>query len=142
MAYCDLQGLLERYGEAEVLGYADPHSTGEADAALVERLAADVDAEIDTHLDGRYPLPLTETPRVVTRIAADLLRERLMLAAGARLDSDAPERRSAEDARRLLRELSAGRLSIGLPTPAARGTQVQMIGEPLLWRRGTSGGYL
>ena len=142
MGYCDLAALIERFGAAEVLGYADPHATGQADAALVARLGADVDAEIDAHLAGRYSLPLTTTPLVVARIAADLLRERLMLAAGARLDSEAPERRGAEDARRLLRELTAGRLSIGLPAPAARADQAAIASGGRLWERGDSGGYL
>lgn len=142
MAYCTLTDLVSRYGEGEIMALVDRDRDGVADAALVDGVLADVDAEIDTYLAGRYALPLSETPRVLVRIACELARERLMMANGARLDSDAPERRAAEGSRATLRDIARGTLTIGTPVPAPGGGSVQMETGGRVWGRGGSGGYL
>jgi phage gp36-like protein len=142
VAYCTLTDLVDRYGEAEVLAYADRDRDGLADAALVDGVLADVDAEIDTYLAGRYTLPLSETPRVLVRIACELARERLMMAQGARLDAEAPERRAADGARAMLRDIARGVISIGAPVPAASAGSVQMETGGRVWGRADAKGYL
>ena len=142
MSYCTLTDLVNRYGEPEVLAYTDRDRDGVADAALVDGVLADVDAEIDAYLAGRYALPLSETPRVLVRIACELARERLMMANGARLDSESPERRAADGSRATLRDIARGALTIGTPAPAASAGSVQMETGGRVWGRGESGGYL
>jgi phage gp36-like protein len=142
MSYCTLADLVDRYGETEVLAYADRDRDGLADAALVDGVLADVDAEIDTYLAGRYALPLSETPRVLVRIACELARERLMMANGARLDSESPERRAADGSRATLRDIARGTLTIGTPVPATSSGSVQMETGGRVWGRGDSEGYL
>lgn len=142
MPYCTLQDMIDRYGEAEVLAYADRDRDGLADEALVNGVLADVDAEIDTYLAGRYALPLSETPRVLVRIACELARERLMMANGARLDAEAPERRAADASRAALRDIARGTLTIGVPVPAASAGGVQMDTGGRIWGRKGAEGYI
>lgn len=141
MAYCTLTDLVDRYGETEVLAYADRDRDGLADAAMVDGVLADVDAEIDTYLAGRYALPLSDTPRVLVRIACALVREALALANGARLDDQTPERSSANAARAMLRDIAKGTVSIGTPVPASSTGSVEMTTGGRVWGR-NEGGYL
>lgn len=112
MAYATQADLLARFGELEIGQVADTDGTGEIDPALVARALADADAEIDAALAGRYQLPLPSVPLLLTRIACDLARYNLYT-------DNVPETVKArqEKAVALLRDLAAGRTSLGLPAP-------------------------
>ncbi|MBD3815430.1 MAG: DUF1320 family protein [Halothiobacillus sp.] len=87
-------------------------------------------------------MPLSATPTVVVRIACALVRERLALAGGARMDAADPVKVEAGDARKLLQAIGAGRASIGLPNPAQTTGGVQMQTGGRVWDRHQSEGYL
>ena len=142
MAYCTLADLVDRYGETEVLQLTDRNHDGIADTQVLDPVFADVDALIDAHLASRYALPLSSVPRVLVRLACDLVREMLMMAGGARLDSESAEKRAADAARGILRDLSKGLVSIGLPVPTASAGSVQMETGGRAWSREQAGGYL
>lgn len=142
MSYCALTDLIARYGEDDIMALVDRDRTGTPDAALVEGVLADVDALIDAHLAGRYTLPLAQVPRVIVRIACELTREALMMAHGARLTDDAPERLAAQGARAMLKDIASGRLHIGLPTPASSAGGVRMDTGGRVWGRAEAEGYL
>lgn len=77
MSYVTLQGLIERYGEAELIQLTDRLGDGVVDSATVERAIADVDAEIDAYLCRVTTLPLAaEAParRVLSRFAGAMVR--------------------------------------------------------------------
>jgi len=141
MSYCTLQDLIARYSEQEMLQLTDRDRDGVADAAFIAGVITDVDAQIDAHLAGRYALPLSQTPRVLVRIACELAREALALANGARLDDRTPERSSANAARTMLRDIAKGTISIGTPVPAPSTGSVEMTSGGRVFGRG-QGGYL
>ncbi len=67
----------DRFGEEEAIRLTDEDNDGVANAATFTQAIAETDAEIDAMLANRYALPLSETPLVLSTIAAALLRERL-----------------------------------------------------------------
>lgn len=141
MSYCTLTDLTERYG-AEVAQWADRDQDGTPDPELIAAATADVDAEIDAYLAARYTLPLSTVPTVVVRIACALVRERLALANGARMDAVDPIKAESGDARKLLQAIGSGKASIGVPNPAQTTDGVQMQTGGRLWDRTQSGGYV
>ena len=113
MAYATPQQLISRYREAlEVLAPGEQEGTID-EAALVQPLV-DASEEIDAYLAARYPLPLKETPGGLVRLAADIAIYRL----SSEADSLTEERRTRyEDAVKLLKSISRGEASLGLPDP-------------------------
>ena len=113
MAYASPEQLISRYREAlEVLVPGEQEGTID-EAALAQPLV-DASNEIDAYLAARYPLPLDETPGVLVRIAADIAIYRL----SSEADSLTEERRTRyEDAVKLLKAISRGEASLGLPDP-------------------------
>lgn len=77
--------------------------------AIIDAALADADAEIDPYLAPRYTLPLSSTPRVLTNHAADIARYRLH-------ENVVPDavRQRYQDAIRFLKDVAAGRASLGL----------------------------
>lgn len=110
MPYCTATDYAARYGEDELIQRTDRLGTGVMDTVVFDQAAADADAEIDGYLAGRYTLPLAGVPSILVRLACDIVRYRLFI-------DKAPEevRKRYEDARRLLENLAAGRITLGLP---------------------------
>lgn len=123
MTYATQADLETRFGAAEILQLADRDGDDLADSGVVAGALAEADAEIDAHLAGRYALPLASVPAILTRLACDIARYRLMA------DNPLEEaRKRYEDARRLLESLAAGRVTLGLPaaTPVS-GNLVEVV---------------
>lgn len=112
MTYATQADLVARFTETEIGQVADTDGSGEIDAALVARALADADAEIDAALAGRYQLPLATVPPLLTRIACDLARFSLYT-------DQVPQvvEMRQKNAVRLLSDIAAGRVSLGLATP-------------------------
>lgn len=123
--YATVADLEQRMGEQELAQLTDPLHSGSPDPALALAALADASAEIDGYLAVRYRLPLPTVPTVLVRMACDLARLALWR-------DVAPERvvSQAEHARRLLRDLSRGAMSLGLaqdvqaPTPSQASVSV------------------
>lgn len=114
MTYAIQADLETRFGAAEILQLADRDGDGLADSGVVAGALAEAAAEIDAYLAGRYALPLASVPPVLVRLACDIARYRLMA------DNPLEEARTRyEDARRLLENLAAGRVSLGMPASSA-----------------------
>ena len=113
MAYATPQELVSRYGKAlQIL--VPGQQEGTVDEAALAQPLADASEEIDAYLAARYPLPLEEIPGVLVRISADIAIYRLSSDA----DSLTEERRTRyEEAVRLLKSISRGEASLGLPDP-------------------------
>lgn len=128
MTYATQAELVARFTETEIGQVADTDGSGEIDPALVARALADADAEIDAALAARYQLPLLNVPPLLTRIACDLARFSLYT------DQVPPvvELRY-KNAVRLLADIAAGRVSLGLPTPpdAAAGGNAVAVKTPV-----------
>lgn len=71
MSYATLTQLQDRFGTDRIVDLTDRGavSTGVLDEDVVTRALADTDAVIDGFIAGRYRLPLSEVPPIITDIA-------------------------------------------------------------------------
>ncbi|MFZ5653170.1 MAG: phage protein Gp36 family protein [Pseudomonadota bacterium] len=107
MAYTALQDLIDRFGVQD-LRDAAPNGAGDIDPVKVQAAIDDTDGEIDSYLAaGGYAVPLAPIPKLIAGCAADLARLRLY-------DDDAPKpiAERGEQARRLLRSITAGEIRL------------------------------
>jgi phage gp36-like protein len=140
--YATLGNLQERFGAKEIVGLTDRDGDDQADTDLVAAIIADVDAEIDSYLSVRYDLPIDPVPRLLTRLACTLIRERLYLADGGRLADDHPAKVEAKASRQVLRDIAAARAHLPISTHSAGSGEVEMTSEPVSWRRKDSQGFI
>lgn len=125
MSYAVKQDMIDRFAQSELIQLTDRSGAGLAiDDVVLGRALADTDAEIDGYLMGRYTLPLTNTPKMLTSVACDIARYRLY---DDRVTEQVEKRYN--DAVKLLRLIGEGKLSIGPnsavdPTPASSGPQI------------------
>ncbi len=103
MSYATLDDLISRFDEAEILQLTDVDRSGTPDDEKFSDAQADADAEIDAALQGRYKLPMVPVPRLLVRIACDLMRESFYTTAIPDVVKD-----RAAVARRLLASISRG----------------------------------
>lgn len=105
MPYATRTDLEDRYGVDELEQRESMLPAGAVAGALT-----DADAEIDSYLAARYPLPLASVPALLKRVACAIARYNLLgEAASDRARAD------VEDARRLLTGLANGSVTLGLP---------------------------
>ena len=114
MPYATAEQVTERHGADAVLLLTDRDGDGVADSGAIERALEDASAEIDTYLAAKYDLPLSETPAVLTRLAADIAIYRLAVSADRRIDE---HRVRYDDAVKLLVRIAKGEASLGLASP-------------------------
>jgi phage gp36-like protein len=107
--YANLVDLYARYGEEEINQIADTDETGTPDPILIKRTSADIDAEIDAALMGRFKVPLSPVPQLIRRIACELTLESIWLHAGS---CPKAVREAAALARELLKNLALGILRL------------------------------
>ncbi len=140
--YCTQAQMIERFGETLVAQLTDRGQHGAIDEAVLDAAIADASAEIDMYLAGRYELPLSSVPLTLARLACVLTRD--ILATGSDV-SDERWSKQADDARKLLREIAAGKVSLGvdaLAQQAQGGDGAQMQSGGRIWDRDDSKGYL
>ncbi len=137
MSYATEQDLIDRFGESELIQLTDRAAAGTVDLTVSGRALSDADAEINGYLAGRYTLPLSSTPEVLVRIAADMARYYLF-------GSAVPEvvRTRYEDAVRLLKAIASGQVDIGvdaLGNKPISSAGAQMVGEGKVFSRADKG---
>jgi phage gp36-like protein len=123
-------------------GYTeDEQAAAEQALAVVERALNDADNTIDSHIGGRYPLPIAPVPEVLERVACDLARFYLY-------DDQVTEtiQKRFDEAMKLLRDVRDGKSQLGPngttgqePTSNA-GAEIVSGGR--VWDRKTSTGFL
>jgi phage gp36-like protein len=128
MPYATQAQLIERFGESELIQLTDRADplTGAIVAAVLDAALLDADQEIDSYLRVVRTLPLpAPIPVRLVRVAADVARYHLY-------DDHAPDevRTRYEDAIRWLRDVAAGRASLGADdtAPAVSGRIVTAQG--------------
>lgn len=114
MAYATQTHLEDAFGADEVLQIADRDRDGLPDAGFVDAALDRADSLIDGYLAGRYALPVSPVPPVLTAAACDLARYWLY-------DDAAPDRvrQAFEDAMVYLQAVAAGKVLLQLPAAAA-----------------------
>lgn len=143
MAYATLNDLLARFGETELLQLSARDNVPGADADFIETTLADADAIIDGYLAGRYAVPVSPTPALLTRIACDLARHALHGKA-----ADETVKAAHDAALKLLRDLAAGVAVLpgaaAVPpsaNPAAPAGTVRVAAPPRVASRDAIGDY-
>lgn len=113
MSYCTQQDLIDRFGEAELIELTDEHGTEEVDATRIAQAIAYADALIESHIAGRFTVPLSPVPEILNELACDIVHYRLFI-------HGAPEHvmQRQRDAVASLRDIGAGRMSLGIDDPA------------------------
>lgn len=111
MSYASQQDMIDRFGEREVHILTDRENMGLIDQAVLAYALAQADAEIDSHLQGRFALPLASVPVLLVGIACDVARYRL---AGTDIRETDPIRTRYKDAVKLLASVGKGELQLGL----------------------------
>lgn len=129
MPYATLADLVARFGEQELIDQTDRASGTNVDTAVVARVLDDAGATIDGYLTGRYALPLPSVPPLLVGLCCDLARYALYPDAAPEMVKD-----RHQNALRVLREIAAGTLQLGLATPASSGL-AQMVSNPRLFAR-------
>jgi phage gp36-like protein len=140
--YCTLDQLIDRFGETVLTQLTDRQDAGEIDEAVLDAAIADASAEIDMYLAGRYQLPLSSVPLPLSRMACLLVRDILATDSGS---SDEHWQKQAEAARKTLKEIASGRVSLGVDAQAttpAPGNGAQMESGGRIWDRDESGGFI
>ena len=77
MTYATESDLVERFGFEELAQRTNRVDGSSIDTVVLGRALADADAEINGYLATRYSLPLSSTPAVLVRLAADMARYQL-----------------------------------------------------------------
>jgi phage gp36-like protein len=144
VSYAAAQDIINRYPTRDLvqLTNEDPAATTVNTTALQQALD-DASAEIDSYLEGRFALPLSDPPAVLNRLASDIAIYRLQALRPLHDLEDA--RRRYDDAVAMLGRVAAGELTLGLsldnqqapPAPQAEGSE----GAPRVFSRQTLKGF-
>lgn len=110
MTYIDRAKMIAEFGEKELTELTDRDGSAGAivDPVLVQAMT-NAEAEIDSYIGNRYPLPLPTVPEVIRSFACDMARYRLY---DARATEEVTKR--YERAVSWLRDVSKGVVSLGL----------------------------
>lgn len=111
MSYAVAADIYARYGRDAATRLTDRDSPrrNEPDEAVINAAIAEAEGEIDSYLAGRYELPIANPPAI--------LKSRAVAMAWAKLHISVPNdnaENEAEIARRWLRDITAGRATLGL----------------------------
>lgn len=126
MAYCTQTDLIDRFGEAMLIGLTDrgTYATGAIVTAVVSSALADADALIDGYIGVRYALPLAEVPPVLMPIARAIAIYLLHPS-----ETSEKIRKDYDDALKQLRDISTGAIRLpvaGVEPDVTGGTGVQV----------------
>lgn len=110
MTYATQADMIARFGEEDLIRLTDRDDPPleAVDATVLAAAQADAAATIDSFVASRYTLPLSPAPRVLAGIECDLAWFNLQR---GRVTEDAQKRK--DDALRFLRDVSAGKASLG-----------------------------
>ena len=140
MAYATRADMASRFGDNELIMLTDRDRLGLIDNVVLDQALLDASAEIDGWGASRYSLPLANVPRVLVGACCDIARYRL---AGNDVNESSIILRRFEDAQKLLKAISRGEVSFGLPstqTPVTR-DDVHIVGGVRVFSRDTLSDY-
>lgn len=113
MSYATANDMIARYPIRDLvqLTNEDPTATI-VNSTVLEQALNDASAEIDGYLEGRFALPLSQPPTVLSRLACDIAMYRLQTLRPLHDLADA--RKRYEDAIGFLLEAAKGTVTLGL----------------------------
>jgi phage gp36-like protein len=113
MSYASQLDLENAYGAQLVTVLSDHDDDGVADPEPIADAMQAASSIIDAYLSVRYPTPIQNPPQVVKDLTVDIGLYRL---AYSRLKQTDEMRKRYDDAIQLLKDIVAGKASIGLDT--------------------------
>jgi phage gp36-like protein len=75
--YCSIDDMVNRFDLDELIQLTDQNGVGVIDNTVVDAALLDASNLIDGYIAGRYTLPLSHIPAVLTKICADIARYNL-----------------------------------------------------------------
>ena len=111
MTYANIQDMLDRFGEQELLALSDRDDVGVVCDEVVDEALVSATGEIDPYLMGMYTLPLNPVPVIVRDFTCDIARFRLC---GAGVTVTEEIRKRYEDAIKFFTKVSKGEIKLGL----------------------------
>jgi phage gp36-like protein len=154
MSYAVVTDMQARFPNRDLvqLSNEDPTVTI-VNAAFIQTALSDSSAEIDTYLEARFALPLTDPPATLVRLCCDVAMYRMQ--ALRPLHDVAEARKRYDDVIATLQRVAAGELTLGLaadglepPDPANPAIVVVQAGgdpggtiPPRLFSRGQLKGF-
>ncbi|RTL04379.1 MAG: DUF1320 domain-containing protein [Acidimicrobiia bacterium] len=146
MAYATQTTLEKQYGEDEVLRSGDRDADGVIDVvdgeSVVDKACSLAQGVADSYLGSRYTVPLSDPiPEAVVDATGAIAMYKLSEGADTLTEE---KRRRYEDAIAWLRDVAAGKASLGVepPPPLTVGKPVRITAEARAWTRSTIGGIL
>lgn len=111
MAYSTNSDLYERMDEQLVIQLTDDDQTGTVDQTVLDDKRDTCEEIVNSHLRGRYDVPMDPAPKMLADIEADLLVDKLY---SRRPNIDKPEsvKDDAKQAMTLLRSITKGDIKL------------------------------
>jgi phage gp36-like protein len=115
VSYATVLDMINRYPNRDLVQLANEDPTATTiNATPITQALADASAEIDGYIEGRFTLPLTDPPAVLSRLTTDIAMYRMQSLRPLHDLEDA--RKRYEDAVAMLTKVAAGELTLGLST--------------------------
>ncbi|EEG08959.1 gp436 family protein [Pseudogulbenkiania ferrooxidans] len=111
MSYATRQDMVTTIGERELIELTDREQTGAINDSVLAGALATAEAEVDSYLAGRYPLPFPNPPLVLTAYTCDIARYHLGRDGDVVVSENMRER--YRDAIRYLEKVAEGKVSLG-----------------------------
>lgn len=147
MAYASVSDIYSRMPRAVLEGLViddlsgmDPSEIEAAVTAAVDGAVALAGELIDSYCRGKYPVPFSPVPGVVTRLCLDITTHDLW----ARRDGVSEDcRKRYTDAVAYLRDVAGGRVDLGVGgvSSAPESQPVYIEGSPRIFTRESMGGF-
>jgi phage gp36-like protein len=111
MSYCTLEDIKKAIPEENLIQLTDDDNLGVVNEDTVDDAVDYADQLIDGYLRGRYTLPLTSVPKLVTKLSLDLA---VFYLYSRRLELEMPKGMESryKNAVRILGEIQKGNLSL------------------------------
>ena len=144
MSYATVLDMINRYPNRDLvqLTNEDPTATT-INATPITQALADASAEIDGYIEGRFTLPLTDPPAVLSRLTTDIAMYRMQSLRPLHDLEDA--RKRYEDAVATLIKVAAGNLTLGLSAdgqePPTAEMEEKVLGPDRVFNRKKLRGY-
>ncbi|MCR4442959.1 MAG: DUF1320 domain-containing protein [Peptococcaceae bacterium] len=143
--YCTVQDIIDRISEDVLIRLTDDDGTGLVNEGKVTSAIEEAEGEIDSYCQARYTLPFNPVPKVIKKIAVDLVVYTLFARRGLNPDDNADQIviQQRKDAIKFLENLARGLVTIG---PVQQETkppenEVQFTAPPRVFSRESMNGY-
>ncbi len=126
MSYATPDDVIARYPNRDLVQITneDPSATN-VNTAFIQRALDDASVEIDTYIEARFTLPLTDPPAVLNRLCSDIAMYRMQSLRPIHDLEDA--RKRYDDAIAMLQRVAKGELTLGLSADSLEPTIAQNV---------------